>query len=127
MPSTGASTETAASKLNSAVTPAQLVTISQEKCNFTVSEELRPVPAPFLLTLAMPTELTFSSAIPWFVLSPRSHIPKSCYKLKDISEAGVLMTPIREMLNSRRPQQFARQSHRPEQEEEKTALWFMFA
>lgn len=35
------------------------------------------------LTLAMPTELAFSSVMPWFVLSPRSHIPKSC------REAGV--------------------------------------
>jgi len=30
------------------------------------------------LTLAMPTELAFNSVMPWFVLSPRSHIPKSC-------------------------------------------------
>lgn len=32
------------------------------------------------LTLAMPTELAFNSVMPWFVLSPRSHIPKSCTK-----------------------------------------------
>lgn len=30
------------------------------------------------LTLAMPTELAFNSVMPWFVLSPRSHMPKSC-------------------------------------------------
>lgn len=26
----------------------------------------------------MPTELAFNSVMPWFVLSPRSHMPKSC-------------------------------------------------
>lgn len=29
------------------------------------------------ITFAIPTELAFNSEIPWLVLSPRSHIPKS--------------------------------------------------
>lgn len=42
------------------------------------------------LTLAMPTELAFSSVMPWLVLSPRSHIPKSC---REAAVRGVPQKP----------------------------------
>lgn len=36
------------------------------------------------ITFAIPTELAFNSEIPWLVLSPRSHIPKSWHKISNI-------------------------------------------
>lgn len=36
------------------------------------------------VTFAIPTELAFNSEIPWLVLSPRSHIPKSWHKITNI-------------------------------------------
>lgn len=45
----------------------------------------------------MPTELALSSVIPWFVLSPRSQIPKSYSKQveKEEEERGTLTDPRR--------------------------------
>lgn len=48
------------------------------------------LPSPWL-TLAMPTELAFSSVMPWLVLSPRSHIPKSC---REAAVRGVPQKPV---------------------------------
>lgn len=42
---------------------------------FRVREQPRRRSQEDILTLAIPTELAFSSGMPWFVLSPRSQMP----------------------------------------------------